>query len=319
MAWYGRRRPAAGSPDAASAPPLPPGRLVPVPARGETFVRELPAAGDGGATILLLHGWLLCADVNWYALYAGLARHGRVLAMDVRGHGRGPRGPERFRLEDAADDAAALLEHLGATPAVVVGYSMGGSIALLLAQRHPEAVAGLVLQSTALQWRQERSEQVLWRLMGGLHVALRTGAARAVEDRYFAWAARRNPALEDVLPWLVAEASRGDPVDLAEAGRALGAFDARPYVWRIAAPTAVVVSRRDRLVAPRRQYELAGAIPGASVVDADMGHNAWLVRPDVLAAAVDEALALVVGRPADGAGEFGAVARRGDPPTARTP
>src|SRR5947199_7389086 len=138
MTAYGRPPAKRGSPKPPLPPPLPPGRLVSVPGRGEMLVREL-GTGDrpAGPPLLLLHGWLLSADVNWFPLYAGFARHGRVLAMDVRGHGRGIRSQERFTLEDAADDAAALLQHLDAAPAVVVGYSMGGSIAVLLQQRHP--------------------------------------------------------------------------------------------------------------------------------------------------------------------------------------
>lgn len=155
MAWYGYLRPLeVAQAEPPLPPPLPPGRMVDVPKRGEMFVRDVAATGEtGGPTILLLHGWTLCADLNWFALYAALARHGRVLAMDVRGHGRGLRSEQRFTLEAAADDAAALLAHLGLAPAIVVGYSMGGSIGMLMWRRHPATVAGLVLQSTALQWR----------------------------------------------------------------------------------------------------------------------------------------------------------------------
>lgn len=282
------------------------------------FVRELAAAdGSTGPPLLLLHGWLLSADVNWFPLYAGFARHGRVLAMDVRGHGRGIRSQERFTLEDAADDAAALLQLLGAAPAVVVGYSMGGSIALLLQQRHPSTVAGLVLQSTALEWREQRNEHVLWHLMGPLEWALRAGVPCRVTAGYLARATRANAALGDVVPWLAAEAFRGNPTDLAEAGRALGAFDARASAPRVDVPTAVVVSTRDRLVAPWRQYELASQVPGAATVRADIGHNGWLVQPDRLGEALDDAIAGVLARLVAPRGEFGAGAARGDPATAR--
>ncbi|HEX3623211.1 MAG TPA: alpha/beta hydrolase [Acidimicrobiales bacterium] len=295
--WYGSVRPvdvpAAGPP---AAPHLPPGRLVDVPGRGQIPVRELAAASGGGPTILLLHGWMLAADLNWFALYGTFARHGTVLAMDIRGHGRGIRAPEPFTLEAAADDAAALLDHLGTGPAVVVGYSMGGSVGLELCRRHPEHVAGLVLLSTALQWREERDEQVLWRLMGPLELVLRVGVPGWITDRYLARAVRRNPALAPVAPWIRTEAFRGRPADLAEAGRALGRFDARPYAPLVAVPTAVVVSRRDRLVAPYRQFDLARAIPGARTVEADVGHSGWLVQPDRVGEAMDTALAHVVGR-----------------------
>lgn len=295
MAWYGYLRPLeVAQAEPPIPPPLPPGRLVDVPKRGEMLVRELPAALDTGApTILLVHGWTLCADLNWFALYAALARHGNVLAMDVRGHGRGLRSEQRFTLEAAADDASALLEHLGAGPAIVVGYSMGGSIGLLMWRRHPEVVAGLVLQSTALQWRSALHERVLWNSMAGVEYVLRFGVPHGLTERYLRSAAEQNPDLRPVLPWLKAEALRGNPSDLAAAGRGLSAFDARSYAPRIDVPTAVIVSRHDRLIRAERQRELADAIPGAKLIEIDVAHNGWLVEPDVVCDALETGLALV--------------------------
>ncbi len=295
MAWHGYLRPlVVTQAEPPLPPPLPPGRLVFVPKRGEMLVREVAPARDPGApTILLLHGWTLCADLNWFALYAALARHGNVLALDVRGHGRGIRSEQRFTLEAAADDAAALLEHLDARPAIVVGYSMGGSIGLLMWRRHPWSVAGLVLQSTALQWRSALHERVLWNSMAGLEYVLRFGVPHGLTERYLRSAAEQNPNLQTVLPWLKAEALRGNPSDLAAAGRGLSAFDARPYASRVDVPTAVIVSKRDRLIWADRQRELAAAIPDAKVMEIDVAHNGWLVEPDVVCDAIETGLGLV--------------------------
>ena len=295
MAWYGYLRPLeVAQAEPPLPPPLPPGRLVYVPGRGEMMIREVAPARDSGApTILLLHGWTLCADLNWFAMYAATARHGRVLAMDVRGHGRGLRSEQRFTLEAAADDAAALLEELGTGPAIVVGYSMGGSIGLLMWRRHPESVAGLVLQSTALQWRAALHERVLWNSMAGLEYVLRFGVPHGLTERYLRRAGEQNPDLVAVLPWLKAEALRGNPSDLAAAGRGLSAFDARSYAPLVDVPSVVIVSRRDRLIRADRQRELAGAIPDAKSIEIDVAHNGWLVEPDVVCDAIETALGLV--------------------------
>jgi pimeloyl-ACP methyl ester carboxylesterase len=295
MAWYGYLRPLeVAQAEPPLPPPLPPGRVVYVPGRGEMLIREVAPARDTGApTILLLHGWTLCADLNWFAMYAATARHGRVLAMDVRGHGRGLRSEQRFTLEAAADDAAALLEELGAGPAIVVGYSMGGSIGLLMWRRHPESVAGLVLQSTALQWRHALHERILWNSMAGLEYVLRFGVPHGLTERYLRSAAEQNPDLQPVLPWLKAEALRGNPSDLAAAGRGLSAFDARSYAPLVDVPSVVIVSRRDRLIWADRQRELADAIPGAKSIEIDVAHNGWLVEPDVVCDAIETALGLV--------------------------
>ena len=295
MAWYGYLRPLeVAQAEPPLPPPLPPGRLVDVPKRGEMLVRELPgtSAADG-PTILLLHGWTLSADLNWFALYAALARHGTVLAVDIRGHGRGLRSEQRFSLEAAADDAAALLEHLDAKPAIVVGYSMGGSIGMLMWRRHPESVAGLVLQSTALQWRHALHERVIWNSMAAVEYVLRFGVPNGLTERYLRSAAEQNPNLRPVLPWLKAEALRGNPSDIAAAGRGLSAFDARPYAGRIDVPTVVIVSKRDRLIWAARQRELADAIPGAKTLEIDVAHNGWLVEPDVVCDSIETGLGLV--------------------------
>ena len=63
------------------------------------------------------------------------------------------RSAEPFTLEDCADAAAALLGQLGTGPVIVVGYSMGGPVGLLLARRHAGTLAALVIQATALQAR----------------------------------------------------------------------------------------------------------------------------------------------------------------------
>ena len=295
MAWHGYLRPLeVAQAEPPIPPPLPPGRLVDVPKRGEMLVRELPSSSDTvGPTILLLHGWTLSSDLNWFAVYAAMARHGTVLAMDVRGHGRGMRSEQRFTLESAADDAAALLDHLDAAPAIVVGYSMGGSIGLLMWRRHPGSVAGLVLQSTALQWRAALHERVLWNSMAIVEYVLRFGVPHGLTERYLRNAADQNPDLRPVLPWLKAEALRGNPSDLAAAGRGLSAFDARPYASRIDVPTTVIVSKRDRLIWADRQRELADAIPGAKVIEIDVAHNGWLVEPDVVCDALETGLGLV--------------------------
>ena len=149
--------------------PLPPGCVVHVPGRGEMFLRD---SGGEGPPVLLLHGWMFSADLNWYCAYEPLAEAGyRVLAVDHRGHGRGLRTAEPFTLKACADDAAALLAHLKIQPVMAVGYSMGGPIASLLARDHPQLVAGVVLGATAMDWSGRRM-RTFWRTMAGLRLAL---------------------------------------------------------------------------------------------------------------------------------------------------
>ena len=104
-----------------------------------------------GTPILGIHGSGSSVIVMWAHAIEPLARLGRVIAYDRRGCGRSER-PEPLLLtrEDEADDAAALLDELRAAPAVVIGRSYGGDIALELARRHPKRVRALVLLEPGL-------------------------------------------------------------------------------------------------------------------------------------------------------------------------
>jgi pimeloyl-ACP methyl ester carboxylesterase len=268
--------------------------VLELPGRGEVFVRER-GAGDG-PTILLLHGWTASADLNWFRAYDAVSSLGRVLAIDHRGHGRGLRSIERFQLEDAADDAAALLRTLGTDPAVVVGYSMGGPIAMLLWDRHPELVRGLVFEATALEWRATRRERAVWRLMAAVEWFLRLGRPKGLLERALRDATRSAPELEPLIGWLRAELRRGDPEALADAGRALGAYDGRPIAPRVDVPAAVVVTTRDRLVRPKKQRQLARSLPGAVTFDLEGDHDVCLVRGPAFAATTVRAITDVLGR-----------------------
>lgn len=282
-----------------SPPRLPAGRTVKVPGRGEMFLRELE--GPPGPPIVLLHGWTLSADLNWFTGgFRVAARHGPVLAPDLRGHGRGLRSVERFTLEAAADDVSALISHLGLGRAVIAGYSLGGSLALLMWRRHPETVRAMVLMSTGLQWRSSLRERVLWMGMGGVEYVLRFGAPRGLTERYLRRATEISPELNPVRGWLQAEVRRGDASDVAAAAKGLSRFDARGFAGGVDVPTAVVVTTRDHLIRASRQRRLARSIPGARTVELDGGHDAWMVRATAFSAALDQALGLVLGGTAGG-------------------
>jgi pimeloyl-ACP methyl ester carboxylesterase len=101
--------------------------------------------GGAGTPILLLHG-LMGRATTWWSVARRLTAYGRVVAFDARGHGRSQAaGP--WTVDRMACDAAEVLEPLG--PGVVVGHSMGGLHALVLAATRPELVRGLVVEDMA--------------------------------------------------------------------------------------------------------------------------------------------------------------------------
>lgn len=243
---------------------MPPARTLRVPGRGELFLRD---TGGDGPTVMLLHGWLATADLNWWSAYGALTGAGyRVLAIDHRGHGRGLRPLAPFRLSECAADAAAALRQLDLAPAVIVGYSMGGAIAQLVARDHRDVTGGLVLSGTAQHWQEPQTKRV-WRSMAVFGFTLSVAPRLAFKSGF------RRVGLTDPrrTAWLLSELERHSARDVAEAGRELGRFDSRPWLQSIDVPAAVVVTSRDAAVPPRKQRELAGAL-GASVFEAEIDH-----------------------------------------------
>jgi len=265
--------------------PLPPGSLVHVPGRGEFLVRD---SGGDGPPVLLLHGWMFSADLNWFRTYDALIGAGyRVLALDHRGHGRGLRTAEPFTLRACADDAAAVLAKLEVAPVVAVGYSMGGPIAKLLARHHPVRVRALVLAATANDWSDPRMK-AFWRTMAALRLVL--GAApNAVWRRGLKAAGFPESS---TTAWTAAELSRGNARDLAEAGRELGRFDSHDWAGGTAVPTAVIVTTKDTAVPPDKQRALADSL-GAQSFDVRGDHAAVSVKADEFNATLLRALEAV--------------------------
>jgi pimeloyl-ACP methyl ester carboxylesterase len=100
-----------------------------------------------GRPLILLHGGV--GAIEMFGEVLGLLAEGRqVIAVDLQAHGRTANIDRPLSFESMADDIAALIEHLGFEKADVLGYSLGGGVALQTAIRHPEVVRKLVVVST---------------------------------------------------------------------------------------------------------------------------------------------------------------------------
>jgi len=229
-------------------------RLVELPGRGVTRVWE--CTGPRGAeTLMLIHGVTFTAELNWGKIFAPLSRHFRVVAIDLRGHGDGISVGSRFRLEDCADDVAALAQVLGIGRFIAVGYSMGGMVAQLLYRRHPSLLSGLVLCATARSVLGSPAEKLA-------ALALPTAAA----------AIRWNPFLQPMSAELFGIALMG-PVDDPATAR-----QARAQLRRTTLVTAISAvrlgprgGRRSRGVRGQATAVHPGAAPGLLVGGGDPG------------------------------------------------
>ncbi len=305
MAWGIARPRPAHDPEPPLPPPLPPGRIVLVPGRGELFVRESERQGEPMETtpVLLLHGWTWTADLNWWPVYEPLSRGRRVLAADHRDHGRSMRIEEPFRFEDAADDLAALLDEIGIPQVIACGYSMGGPIALLLAERHPDKVAGLVVAASTLDFTSGSwLASARWRLMPLLGGVIRLGHFHRVVTRYLRWVAEQVPDFAPYRSWAAGEWRLQMAKDIVQGGEAMAGFDMRERAVALRhLPSTVVLPVHDQLVDPWRQRALAEALD-AEVVEFEGDHFANFQAPKPFADAIVEAVDRVAARLAAASG-----------------
>jgi pimeloyl-ACP methyl ester carboxylesterase len=115
------------------------------PVNGLNLYYEIHGAG---APLVLLHGGFGTTGM-FGELLPTLTAHRQVIAVDLQGHGRTADIDRLLRWEQMADDIAALIAHLGLTTASVMGYSLGGAVALQTAIRHPQVVDRLIVVSTS--------------------------------------------------------------------------------------------------------------------------------------------------------------------------
>lgn len=263
---------------------LPPGYRLRLPGRGTTFVRYLPGPSDDAPTVLLLHGWIATAALNWHVAFGPLAPHFRVVAPDMRGHGQGIRSPRRFRITDVADDVAAVIEQQDLGPVIAVGYSLGGPVAQMLWRRHPHLVQGLVLCATGAEFLTGNRE----RYVMAAFMSAAAGTTRLSTVAHFVpgLIAKRVLGIDygegrpgAAAQWARKEMSGHSVRMLLEAGLAISTYSAKDWVHEIDVPTSVIVTENDNAVSPQAQLRLAMAIPGAHINRIPDGHTGCM-NPD---------------------------------------
>jgi 3-oxoadipate enol-lactonase len=277
---------------------IPSGRMVELPGRGSTFVIDVPGPTPTAPTVVLLHALGCTAYLSWAMAIGELSRSYRVVTMDQRWHGRGIRSP-RFRFSDCADDVAAVMDELGVERAVIAGYSMGGAVAQLMWRQHPERVAGLVLCSTARNYRGASRERLFFPVLTAAMQPISRHALVRVER--LAATLPEVPSMEitDPAAWGKAEFRSTSAWTMPEVLSELGRFNSADWIGGVDVPTSVVVTASDHTIPERRQRRLAAAIEGATVYDAPGGHASIVLRAATWVPIFLEAVADVVERGGD--------------------
>lgn len=231
-----------------------------------------------GPPVLFLHAFPLNLKM-WDAQARALERTHQVVRFDARGFGGTPPGDGLLTMERIADDAVALLDHLGLSKAIVCGISMGGYAAFALVRRHPGRLKALVLADTrtapdspeAKRTRSAQAETVRREGPAGIADAfLQKGVGDTTRNE-------RPEIVARVKEMILAASARGI-VD-ALAGLAARA-DSAPTLREIKVPTLVVCGAEDTLTPVADSEAIHRGIPGSALeVIPRAGHLSALEDP----------------------------------------
>jgi len=229
-----------------------------------------------GPWVTLAHA-LGASHAMWAPQVQALAVRHTVLAYDIRGHGNTGVTPGPYSLEQLADDAQALLAHLGVVRTHWVGLSLGGMVGQVLALRHPQQLDRVVLADTNAVV--PPTGQAMWTERAAL--ARREGMQALVEGtlgRWFtpAFAARDPQTLQHVGAQIAATPAEG----YAACCSAICGLNTLEQLPRLTHPALVMVGEQDHATPVALSRQIAQAWPGAQlVVLPDAAHLSNLEQP----------------------------------------
>jgi pimeloyl-ACP methyl ester carboxylesterase len=243
--------------------------------------------GGSGLAILLLHGLAGTAS-EWEETAASLTASHRVVALDQRGHGRSERRPADVSRVAFVADAVAAIEQLKLAPVVLIGQSLGGHTALLVAAERPDLVRALVVAEASPAEAEAGSAAKIESLLSAWPVPF---ASRAEAQAFFggdtlagrAWARSLEEGEGGLVPGFDTD------VMVAAIAAATGAYW---DVWvSIQAPTLVVRAEKGDLAEDEAEA-MVRTLPAAQLVSiAGAGHDVHLDAPEAWREVVQDFLA----------------------------
>jgi 2-succinyl-6-hydroxy-2,4-cyclohexadiene-1-carboxylate synthase len=252
--------------------------------------------GAGERALLLLHGFTGSSS-SWQPLVEAWQGSFRLILVDLPGHGRtvAPADPERYSIEATAADLEEVLQQVAAVPVDVLGYSMGGRLALYLALTRPHLVRTLILESASPGLKTEAERAQRRRQDDELADFIeREGIAAFVErwEQLPLWDSQAQ-CVPAVRARLRRQRLQNRPLGLANSLRGMGS-GAQPSLWphlaHLNAPVLLLAGELDgKFVAVNR--EMAAAMPQASLlIVPGAGHTIHLEQPQLFRDAVERFL-----------------------------
>lgn len=227
--------------------------------------RDLP--GNGPDTFVLLHGFADGMDV-WNGIAPALAKRGRVVLVDLRGHGYsgGPAGP--YEWDDLARDVLKVADELGVQKATYVGHGLGGIVALLTALAAPDRVERLALLGTATS---ADADQENW--CREIIKAGRMNAVQGISHAIFGPISRKQ-----------VDGTAGPLIELARRMETLHAEPITSRMTTVSCPALVLVGEKD----PAQSAALAEALPNGTLQTLPgLGHFPHKNDPAAVTSALD--------------------------------
>ena len=242
-----------------------------------------------GAPVLLVHG-LGSSILDWEYQIPYLQQHYRVLAIDLRGHGRSDKPRQRYSMGQFAADVAALIAHLGLQQVHLVGISMGGMVGFQLGVEHPELLRSLTIVNSGPEVK-ARSPADWWML-----------AKRWSLSRLLSLDTIANGLARLLFPYpeqaeLRAKVEQRWPQNdkrayLASLDAIIG-WGVRERLQRITCPTLVVSADRDYTPVSLKEAYVAEMVDARLLVIERSRHATPMDQPQRFNAALDEFLAQV--------------------------
>ncbi|MEO6437251.1 MAG: alpha/beta fold hydrolase [Tepidisphaeraceae bacterium] len=239
---------------------------------------ESDDASSGGTPLVLLHGFPLDRRV-WEKQRAALSDRFRVISPDLRGFGKSA-SADAFTMQSLADDVHALLEAIGALPAVLGGLSMGGYVALEYVKKYPSDLRGLMLIDTKAEGDTPEGKDGRNKMVGLVRSKGSAAVAEAMMPKMLA------PDTATIAPAVVRELGAimevCPPLTIEHALLAMRDRDDHTAdLPSIAIPTLIIVGESDAITPPKVAQAMHAAIPHSQLAEIkDAGHMAIMEQPE---------------------------------------
>jgi len=232
-----------------------------------------------GHPLVLVAGYG-CDHTFWGAMLDDLAENFQVILFDNRGIGQTSDSGSAFKLETLADDTAALIKHLDLKQPHIVGQSMGGAIAQILAKKYPRHIGKLVILNSAAKI----NARTLMALKNFTKLVIENVALELIIETSMPWffSSEFLTSPERVERYIDVVKANPYPQSVENQTRQFNAlvdFDAHAWAHEISTPTLLIAAKDDIVALNYESQWLASNIPNAHFEIIPGGHSSPLERP----------------------------------------